>query len=451
MDRLRPDKCPNLDDYGAGEQHVNMPFASKPTSEQFSSQLNTALYPSRAISDPMHLKGRGGALREASQALSATGRQLFVHGFRGVGKSSVALTAAQSLSAYANPALIFCSGEATFYSIIRDVCAAALQFDPTASEVVKQKTVGASGSLFGIGASGGFQETKKYDGVPTPSSLNEAAELIRRVAPLVDGKGRAFIIDEFDLLRDQESHQLFGAFVKLLADSNIPAQLIFCGVAESLEDILQAHGSTFRYFHPLKLDRLKIQPCLDILADAEAAVGVRIEHNSKMRIAKICDGFPYFVHLIAEKLFWQWYNDDEHNSEETLPRHYEAALLDASNAAEPELRNPYNKVVHKYKLDGELILWAVADRDQLRKNLDMLERDFNSVYDLTPDSLKPESRLNRNQINSRLAAMKNPEYECILSNNGRGWYEYTEKRMRGYARLRAAAKSVELKSDHPLM
>ncbi|MBN9466032.1 MAG: ATP-binding protein [Brevundimonas sp.] len=413
--------------------------------------MNTALYPSRAISDPLHLKGRTEALRDAKQALSAPGRQLFVHGFRGVGKSSVALTAAQSLSAYAKPALIFCSAEATFYSIIRDICAASLKYDPLASEVVTQTSLGGSATLFGVGANGELNETKKYNGAPTPTSLNEAADLIRKVAPLIDGQGRTFIIDEFDLLKDPASHQLFGAFVKLLADSSIPAQLIFCGVAESLEEILKAHGSTFRYFHPLKLDRLKIQPCLDILTDAEKAVGVEIEHNSKMRIARICDGFPYFVHLIAEKLLWQWFNDAEHTGMQTLPRHYESALLDASNAAEPELRNPYDRVSHKYKLDGEIILWAVAEGDQLRKNLDMLEKDFVSIYERTPDQLKPPERLNRNQINSRLAAMKKPEYAHILSNNGRGWYEYTEKRMRGYARLRAAAKAVELKSDHPLL
>lgn len=424
--------------------------ASKLPADEFSKQLNTALYPSRAISDPVHLKGRAESLREANQALSAPGRQLFVHGFRGVGKSSVALTAAQSLSAYAKPALIFCSAEATFYSVIRDICAAALQFDPLPSEVTRQTSLEANATIFGIGANGGVNETKTYNGIPTPSSLNEAADLIRKVAPLIDGKGRTFIIDEFDLLKDASSHQLFGAFVKLLADSSIPAQLIFCGVAESLDEILQAHGSTFRYFHPLKLDRLKIQPCLDILADAENATGVQIEHNSKMRIARICDGFPYFVHLIAEKLFWQWHNDEDHTGMETLPRHYESALLDASNAAEPELRNPYDRVSQKYKLDGEIILWAVAEGDQLRKNLDMLERDFNSIYQRTPEQFKPQIALNRNQINSRLAAMKNAQYDHILSNNGRGWYEYTEKRMRGYARLRAASKAVELKSDHPL-
>ena len=178
--------------------------ASKLPADEFSKQLNTALYPSRAISDPVHLKGRAESLREANQALSAPGRQLFVHGFRGVGKSSVALTAAQSLSAYAKPALIFCSAEATFYSVIRDICAAALQFDPLPSEVTRQTSLEANATIFGIGANGGVNETKTYNGIPTPSSLNEAADLIRKVAPLIDGKGRTFIIDEFDLLKALE-------------------------------------------------------------------------------------------------------------------------------------------------------------------------------------------------------------------------------------------------------
>ncbi len=189
---------------------------------------------------------------------------------------------------------------------------------------------------------------------------------------------------------------------------------------------------------------------MDIISDAEKALHIVVEHNSKMRIVQISDGFPYFVHLITEKLLWQWFNDPNKGPSQTEPRHYEAALRDACLAAEPELRLPYDTVVKKYRTDGDIVLWALAEGNELSKNLDTIHKDFQAVYDRVPTRLKPDDSLDRRRLNSRLVNMKRDAYRNIIVSNGRGWYEFREKRMRGYARLRAAAKEIELRADHPL-
>jgi len=414
----------------------------------FGEKLSSVLSPSRAIDNAAHLKGRGQALRETAQAFSAQGRQVFVHGFRGVGKSSVALTAARTMSPDLEPVLVFCSPKSTFYELVRDMCGKALAIDPLVAEARAETQVGGSAKVMGIGADGHVVNSTTSKGVPLPTSVNEAAQLMRetmRRAP-----GRVFIVDEFDLLSDRPSHQLFGEFVKLLADSGANAKIIFCGVAEDLDQIFQDHPSTFRIFHPLKLETLKIQPCLDIITDAEATMQVEVEHNSKMRIVQISDGFPYFVHLITEKLLWRWFSDPDRNPTLTEPKHYEAALGDACLAAEPELRLSYDTVVRKYRTDGDIVLWALAEGNELSKNLDTIHKDFLSVYDRVPVRLKPDDCLDRRRLNSRLVNMKREAYRNIIVSNDRGWYEYREKRMRGYARLRAAAKEIELRADHPL-
>jgi hypothetical protein len=416
--------------------------------KQFGEKLNRVLSPSRAIDNAAHLKGRASALKETAQAFSAQGRQVFVHGFRGVGKSSVALTAARDMSPEHDPVLVFCSSNSTFYELVRDMCTRALSLDPLAAEKKSERRVGGSAKIGGFGADGQVVTTDTMKGVPLPANVNEAAELMRetmRRAP-----DRVFIIDEFDLLSDRPSHQLFGEFAKLLADSGANAKIIFCGVAEDLDQIFQAHPSTFRIFHPLKLDTLKLQPCLDIIEDAEKALGVEIERNSKLRIVQISDGFPYFVHLITEKLLWQWFNDPAKKPNITAPQHYEGALIDACSAAEPELRLSYDAVVKKYRSDGDIVLWALASGNELSKNLDTIFKDFENVYDQVPERLRPDDRLDRRRLNHRLVNMKRPAYHDIIESNGRGWYEFREKRMRGYARLRAAAQGVDLRADHPL-
>lgn len=414
----------------------------------FGEKLSKVLSPSRAIDTAAHLKGRANALRETAQAFTANGRQVFVHGFRGVGKSSVALTAARTMSPDSKPVLVFCSQASTFFGLVQDMCAKALEIDPLTAELRTEKRVGASAKIAGIGGDGYSQSSRTSRGVPELRSVNEAAALMRET--LRQSPDRVFILDEFDLLSDRSAHQLFGEWVKLLADDGIGAKIIFCGVAQDLDEIFQAHQSTFRIFHPLKLDTLKVQPCLDIIADAEAALGVEIEHNSKMRIVQISDGFPYFVHLITEKLLWQWFNDAGRDPKRTKPEHYEAALKDACAAAEPELRLSYDSVVRKYRNDGEIVLWALADGSELSKNLDTIHKDFLSVYDRVPQRLKPDDCLDRRRLNSRLVNMKQAAYRHIIESNGRGWYEFREKRMRGYARLRAAAQEIDLRADHPL-
>jgi hypothetical protein len=413
----------------------------------FGEKLSKVLSPSRAIDTAAHLKGRTAALRETTQAFSAEGRQVFVHGFRGVGKSSVALTAARTIAPDVPPVLVYCSQTSTFFGLVQDMCTKALGVDPLAAELRSENRIGGSLKVGGIGGDGYTQDTRVTRGVPEPRSVNEAAALVRET--LRQAPGRVFILDEFDLLTDRTTHQLFGAWVKLLADDRVGMKIIFCGVAEDLDEIFQAHQSTFRIFHPLKLETLKVQPCLDIIGDAEAALGVEIEHNSKMRIVQISDGFPYFVHLITEKLLWQWHNDAGKDLKRTAPRHYEAALMDACASAEPELRLSYDSVVRKYRSDGDIVLWALAEGSELAKNLDTIHKDFLSVYDRVPTRLKPEDCLDRRRLNHRLVNMKRDAYGNIIESNGRGWYEFTEKRMRGYARLRAAAQGIDLRADHP--
>ncbi|MGJ4929190.1 hypothetical protein ACQR1I_04150 [Bradyrhizobium sp. HKCCYLS2038] len=60
--------------------------------EAFGARLDAVLSPARAIKSHEFLQGRDGQLTEVRQALSMQGRHVFIHGFRGVGKTSLAYT-----------------------------------------------------------------------------------------------------------------------------------------------------------------------------------------------------------------------------------------------------------------------------------------------------------------------------------------------------------------------
>ncbi|MEA2983906.1 MAG: hypothetical protein QOD94_160, partial [Alphaproteobacteria bacterium] len=56
--------------------------------------LNANLTPSDSIKTPERLFGRAKTLRTIDRAFASPGRQIFIYGDRGVGKTSLALTAA---------------------------------------------------------------------------------------------------------------------------------------------------------------------------------------------------------------------------------------------------------------------------------------------------------------------------------------------------------------------
>ena len=55
------------------------------------------------------------------QAFYAPGRHVLIHGFRGVGKSSLAQSAAFSIAEKSDPIIVACDPKSSFSSIIADI------------------------------------------------------------------------------------------------------------------------------------------------------------------------------------------------------------------------------------------------------------------------------------------------------------------------------------------
>lgn len=86
--------------------------------EEFVSTLNNYLHPSAPIQSEELLRGRKEQLINIKKALSSPGRNAFIYGERGVGKTSVAHTAAYlHQSAEASPIFITCDRNSTCFSI----------------------------------------------------------------------------------------------------------------------------------------------------------------------------------------------------------------------------------------------------------------------------------------------------------------------------------------------
>lgn len=391
------------------------------------------------------------------------GRHVFIHGFRGVGKTSLAYTAANLIqSSDRSPIYVQCSPEATLSSLVHDIIKQAMPSDPTQVKAVFEKsaTGGIAVSKFNLSAS--MRSTVEQGRLPKPESVNDAVELLC-FAMEHHSRRPVVIIDEFDHMPKSEHIQIDLLIKKLAEVDGLPLKIIMCGVGETLESLFAAHLSTYRYFHTIKLDRLDQKACRAIIIKALRALDVNFDLSSGWRIAQISDGFPHFVHLICEKIFWAMHSDPDRawmQDGVCELQHYQNGTGQAVQAANEELRKGYDEAVRKYSKNAEVILWAAADGYELqRKASDMYNSYLRIMRDNATD---PEisglpvndwrcRTLTGPQFRARIYNLCREKYGHILSGNGRGWYEYSEKMMRGYARLKAEANGIELWPDHPLM
>jgi KaiC/GvpD/RAD55 family RecA-like ATPase len=405
----------------------------------FGKALHTKLSPSDAIQTPELLRGRADQLSEIRQALFSAGRQIFIYGDRGVGKTSLAQTVAfQHQSSERNPILVGCSPDSTCFSIARDIAREAFPTDPRTAKQTKQN--GMSLSFKGVGAETRNSE-EKCD-FKLPESLNEAIRLLNYVAQNHSGHP-VVVVDEFDQISNKNEQIMFANLVKQVADKKVRLVLIFCGIGTSLDDLFNAHLSAPRYFHPVKLERLSYEARFEIVDSAAEHLGITVDNTTRWRIPMISDGFPHYVHLICEKLFWKVYL--ARNGGHVTGDLFEQALASAAEALEPELKKPYEKATKKYSNVREPILWAATDSDLFQRP----SREVWQSYLRIMEELR-QPPIDRTKFNSHMNEMKKPASGSILKGSRAGWYEYTEKVVRGYARLRAMQHGILLEREHPL-
>lgn len=405
----------------------------------FGRRMHSVLSPSQTIQSMEFLRGRAVNLDDIRRATYSPGRQVFIHGPRGVGKSSLAQTAAYELqSADAEPIVIICTRGNTCFEIVQQIVKRAIPSDPRLIRRTIQKSASAGIKALSVTSC----EQIEKGAVPLPGSLNDCAQLLELILAF-HSKLPVIIIDEFEQITDKAQQLLFANLVKMIGDTHLRMSLIFCGIGEAIDDLFNAHSSAHRYFHAAQLGRLEYHPRLEIIDCAVEALNIDIDATTRFRIATVSDGFPHFVHLICEKLFWRVFRAQ--NGMRTTPELFEVALNEAVAAIDPELKKPYEKATKKYTNDCEPILWAVSDGEEFERP----SRDIFASYERIMQGLGQEP-LERQDFNNRMASLKKASHGSILSGTRQGWYGYSEKILRAYARLRAMQSAVKLEREHPL-
>jgi len=428
-----------------------------PTDQDYESVLNTHLSPSGPITTVHLLRGRERPLDRIRQAVHTDGQSIFIFGARGVGKTSLALTAANAYHPEpSKPVYVTCDPRSTLGSLIQaaaEKLIGANHHAPTKTSEIKLK------------ASFGFVEgefSRNSNGavdLREPTSINEAADLLvaaHEAWQRQNGSDEAakpiIVIDEFERLESPADQKLCGDLVKQIGDRRIPVKVILCGIGTAVDSLLGGHESAHRYLAAVQLERLPVEALFEVLRGAADAVGANLRDEFVKRIAMISDGFPYYVHLLGAKVLRCWH-DDEERTERVSTKEFNTAVDLAVEDCEARLRSLYDRATKKYtNVVYEVALWAAAAHQDLqrasRSIFDDFQRIMRSYRKGWVDGRSLEQQ--RKEFNQAMRYLKSERCGNVLTGTRQGWYGFSEPMLRGYCRLVASQRKVVLRPEYAL-
>lgn len=256
------------------------------------------------------------------------------------------------------------------------------------------------------------------------------------------------VVDELDRIKNKDERTKFAELIKNVGSIVDNVRFILCGIGANIDELIGEHLSTGRMFEPIEVSKLTQNNLWKIIEVVAQELSVKVTRGQLIRIGIISDGFPHYVHLIGQCLFYVMH-DDEEIVTACNDDHLLSALKEATKKAEPSLRRIYQTATEKTKnkRDYEEALWALADRTETRRQIkDVFEYSYLRVHreNKVRNPKGAKERLTKDQLTARMLRLREESHATIVIGHGAGWYSFRENVVRGYVRLMAETSGVEL-------
>ncbi|MFP3338824.1 hypothetical protein R0J91_12635, partial [Micrococcus sp. SIMBA_131] len=119
--------------------------------------------------------------------------------------------------------------------------------------------------------------------------------------------------------------------------------------------------------------------------------------------------YPYYVHLITEKLMWHVFWQEMYITKVTK-NHYQSAINDAIHSISAELKKPYEKAISQRTGDYEEVIWSTADSEWLHRYV----KDMYSSYEYIMKQFDDKHPLTSEKYGARIRNLKNENCGEIL-------------------------------------
>lgn len=397
-------------------------------------RCDQAFRPYAPIDLPEFFAGRAQHIRRLESEVGAPGRHVAIYGERGVGKTSLAKLVYFFLRKdEEHTHFVRCESTSTFDTIFIDVLASA-GIDVVLNGVESEDEGQAHLAVSAFSVGGARRVRRTYRKLTTGRQIT-AKLLVDQLAE-TDG---LVIIDEYDRVRDAETHARMAELIKHFSDADAKTKLILVGVADSLTQLIGEHASLSRSLAQVKLDRMVDDELLEILRRGEEHVQVLFAREVKSRIVRLADGFPYFVHLIGRHAARSAADAIEAGTStpivianDAYAKGLEAALEDAEHSLSSQYLNAV-VTTRRHSDKFELVLWALALSSELEVQIQDIAR--NAEF-FTSEKHKAAA------FSHHLGELSSDRRSNILTKVREGYYRFTNPLMRPYIRSRMELENL---------
>lgn len=400
--------------------------------------IHKVFSPGKALSSIGQFCGRQDQLEKSARALLQDGISIVIYGFRGVGKSSLALQvkaiaendqdAINRLPENLRMDFSFFTSLANCAYGIEDVNQVILEILSESGDLNKylpeERREEVNKIRLAVGASKakltGEKSTQKTSG-RVDSQLSSIFAATVKIAVSQSKKEEVLVIvDEFDKV-SEKTH--FAEFMKSV--EHLPVRFVVVGISDDVSQLLDDHKSVQRQIRggTIYVPAMSHQEQLQIFSHANDKLHGEYEFSEPAQeyIANCASGHPYLVHCLG-------YNSllaaEKNHTRMVTQKIAETALSDLTNDAEFDLEKSYKDAVKGSDI-REYLLKAFADQP----DEELLTK---VVY---PTILK-EAGIPRNSLNSYAGHLVKEEYGAPLRRLGYGRYRFQDNVFKAYCRVR---------------
>ncbi len=402
----------------------------------------TIFVPSSPIRLRDQLRGREREYERTLATLRIPGRSAFIYGERGVGKSSLAWTAALEFnSSDEEPIRIACHPTITFPRLVAQIAKRMHDQLGIGKKVKKVTELGLKTSLVTL-----MHRLESESELPKEVDVNDAVELLESLKP--KHARRVIIVDELDEASDPVFRSNLAFFIKQLGDNQSELKFIFAGIAENVSDLLVHHESAQRCMATIKLDRLPLNVLRDIIVEGFKQIDIAVSDPIAYRVATLSDGFAHFTHLIGLKMALSALEQENIPDAINSPAALEDAIREAISDTEAVVREAYDAAVQKYT-SYEAALWAVADHWELYRSTRQIYdsyvricRDLKTIGEHVEVGDKRKLTLMVNKLKGATHG------HALVAAKRKSWFKIRVAMLRGYCRMVAASKGLTVGRDY---
>ncbi len=411
--------------------------------QSFADAIYSILTLSVPINSQEKLFGRDSQLEKIRLTLHSLGRHVFIYGDRGVGKTSLAHTAAYLIQSSDNrPICISCEPSSTMESVVESIIAQAKANMPM-EHVKTTATLGFN--AFGVKAEVSRTNNEPQNNLNI-SNISTAVAALRYLGENYSDVS-VIVIDEFDLISSDDERSKFGILLKQLSDGLVNVKIIFTGIGTSLTDLIGGHVSSMRQLQQVELERLNWSGRESIISSAFEKFNIIIPQDISYKICALSDGFPYYVHLMCEKLLHECFRAD-FVVEEVTRELFIKSLDEAVQSVLETLKLSYDKATERDE-HMHYILWAMAESADLNRELEHIIDSYCVVI----KNLGIQG-LSENQFKKNFAKLRKESHGSIITHALKtksgvrpGWFRFKESMIRGFVRMHAEKCGIELDFD----